>query len=47
MENFRADFSQYASAHFKSVEEISLKFPNLLSLKSYDHREATPTFTFR
>ena len=46
MESVRADFPQYPSANFKTISEIFLKFPNLISLTSYDHREATRMFIF-
>ena len=46
MESVRANFPQYPRENFKTVFGIFLKFPSLLSLTSYDHREATRMFTF-
>ena len=46
MESVRANFPQYPRENFKTVFGIFLKFPSLLSLTLYDHREATRLFTF-
>ena len=44
MKSVRVDFPQYPN--FKTVLDDFFKFPNLLSLTSYDHRKATWRFPF-
>ena len=44
IESVRVDFPQYPN--FETVLDVFLKFPNLLSLTSYDHRKATWRFLF-